>query len=317
MLIAAARQHGYAVPGDRVGGYLCAMKPTTRDLYSAFSLVLVTATAFLGACIMEPEEAEDEIGSTIAESTGAPCDVVQTGAGDDDIIYGTLYKKNSLGWFMPKHVGTATGPLTYRMVMCTRSDGGNWTYSTTECTSSTPAANRPWIVSGAGDDRIAPAQSFVNCGLPSDYAVGPAQFASVSGTFQFGVVLLGGSGSDELYGSGNDDYLLTNNLSGQADSSYDVACGMAGSDTLIGDKDDSRSQYECLHGSSNGGSDGYDTCDGLGTRSDGKEYDRYRSCDSTSSARVAGDYLSRCNGRWCLKPTKCKTECASIPDLSR
>ncbi len=282
------------------------------------TIVIGFAIAGLAACVDQPELAEN-IGTKDLPLVGPVCDAVVTSNSDDDVIYGTVfvqYAPNSV--WERQNQGGATS-LSYGLAVCTRSNGGPWVYRGTQCTTDTPSNQYLYILTQGGNDRVAPAQRRVSCqGLASNERLGPPFFAAIPGSYRFGLAVYGGSGSDEIYGTPNNDHVFTHNFSGTADNSYDLACGFGGNDTLFGDEDDSYGAYECLHGSRIG-SDGIDHCDGVGDRSDGREYDRHYHCDSTESSRQAAWYWTWCADRnsYCPKWERCRSECASIPDLTR
>ena len=124
------------------------------------------------------------------------------------------------------------------------------------CDSSTSASDDASIELRGGDDRIAPITSgYVSCG--SGYRVYP--FKS---SWDFGMVIEGGDGEDEIYGSPNDDILRSNYvfvsgwiISYPNDNDDDLLCGYDGNDTLDGDgtvstPDEPDAAGSCLDGQS-------------------------------------------------------------------
>jgi hypothetical protein len=123
------------------------------------------------------------------------------------------------------------------LAVCERpSGGGTQTFGTlTSCTSSTTSADWVEIYGSPGGDRIAPLTSnigTITCGTGGNKIL---PFA-----WSFPAAIAGLGGSDLMYGTANNDLLVSNVFgSASGDSSNDILCGMNGDDALYGDGDDS------------------------------------------------------------------------------
>lgn len=123
-----------------------------------------------------------------------------------------------------------------------------------------------------GNDVIAPVVSNIRCGSAGPHVVTFSELV-----FGFGFTVVGdgsGTGGDTIYGTQNDDYLMSlHGNPGASDNAGDLLCGYEGNDTLFGDSSSTRERMS-------GGADGGDICHG-GTQTSSLSIDHTWGCEST------------------------------------
>ncbi|HWB76127.1 MAG TPA: hypothetical protein VG755_14255 [Nannocystaceae bacterium] len=215
------------------------------------------------------------------EANAAACHTLNLGAGAEHVIVGRYAEWDPL-------VNAPVPNAQVDVGVCVITGGIPDVQILPGCDSFTPA-NAPLVINaGDGNDRVVALQETHGSWFPCENSyILPWKDSS----YAFGMVAAMGKGSDEFYGSPESDVASSNTILAvgtvPADVAWDLVCGYAGQDQLMGDKDNNAAlgREEWL----DGGADG-DICDGDGSSAyDGNDSgDVWLSCESFADARNDG-----------------------------
>lgn len=123
-----------------------------------------------------------------------------------------------------------------------------------------------------GSDVVAPVVDTIRCGVGGPHIAPFAETIFGFGITVLGDATLGGTGGDHIFGTQNDDHLMSlHGGPGSSDGAGDLLCGYEGNDLLIGDSSPTRERMS--------GGAGQDSCQG-GTESSSTRIDHVWSCET-------------------------------------